>query len=138
MAQPSITTVTIDGLSFNAYTANVSLATTADMAGMPGMGSLQAAVHVVVDMHDNLNMPFTTLKHLFDLATVVTRDKVKNIKIEYWQDESRQDALCVYSFKGWISNWNTGSGGSGSNHTLQISLQPALDTESFTDLQMSN
>ena len=138
MAKPSVPTVTIDGLRFNAYRANVSLATTADMAGMPGMGSLNAAVQVVVDMHDNVNMPFATLKHLFDLTSVVTRDKVKDIKVEYWQDESQQDALCVYSFKGWISHWNTGSGGDGSNHTLQLSLQPALDTKNFAELQMSN
>ena len=138
MAKPSVTTVTIDGLRFNAYTANVSLSTTSDMAGMPGMGTLNAGVQVVVDMHDNTNMPFSTLKHLFQLTSVVTRDKVKEIKIEYWQDESQQDALCVYSFKGWISNWNTGSGGDGSNHTLQISIQPALDTKNFTELQFSN
>lgn len=138
MAKPSVTTVTVDGLRFNAHTANVSISTSADMAGMPGMGSLNAAVQVVVDMHDNVNMPFSTLKHLFTLTSVVTRDKVKDIKIEYWQDESQQDALCVYSFKGWISNWSTGSGGDGSNHTLQLSLQPALDTKNFTELQLSN
>ncbi len=137
MANPSVTTVTIDGLKFNAYTANVSIATSADMSGMPGMGSLNAAVQVTVDMHDNTNIPFSTLKHLFDLASVVTRDKVKDIKVEYWQDESQQDALCVYSFKGWISHWSTGSGGD-SNHTLQLSLQPALDSKNFADLQFSN
>ena len=138
MAKPSVTTVTIDGLRFNAHTANVSVATSADMAGMPGMGSLNAGVQVVVDMHDNENMPFSTLKHLFDLASVVTRDKVTDVKIEYWQDESQEDALCVYSFRGWISHWNTGSGGDGSNHTLQMNLQPALDTQNFVEFQMSN
>jgi hypothetical protein len=138
MAKPSVTTVSIDGLRFNAYTANVSIATTADVSGMPGMGTLSAGVQVVVDMHDNVNMPFATLKHLFDLASVVSRDKIKDIKIEYWQDEAQQDALCVYSFKGWISHWSTGSGGDGSNHTLQLSLQPALDTKNFAELQMSN
>ena len=61
MAKPSVTTVTIDGLRFNAYTANVALATSPDMAGMPGMGSLSMGVQVTVDMYDNLNMPFSTL-----------------------------------------------------------------------------
>lgn len=138
MATPSNTTVTIDGLKFNAYSANVSLATSADASGMPGMGTLSCGVQVAVDMHDTLNMPFSTLKRLYELASVVTRDKIKPIKIEYWQDESQQDALCVYSFKGWISNWSTGSGGSGSNHVLHLSLQPALDTQNFVDLQLSN
>ena len=138
MAKPSVTTVTIDGLRFNAYAANVTMATGSDMAGMPGMGSLNAGVQVIVDMHDNVNMPFSTLKRLFELTSVVTRDKVTDMKIEYWVDESQQDALCVYSFKGWISHWNTGSGGDGSNHTLQLSLQPALDTKNFAELQFSN
>lgn len=138
MAQPSITTVTIDGFSFNAIMANVTMSTSSDMAGMPGMGSLTAGVQVVVDMHDNANMPFASLKQLFDLTSVVTRDKVKDMKIEYWQDESKQDALCVYSFRGWISHWSTGSGGGGSNHTLQLTLQPALDSKNFAELKLSN
>jgi hypothetical protein len=137
MAQPSVTTVTIDGLKFNALTANVSLATSSDMSGMPGMGSLSAGVQVVVDIHDNVNMPFSTLKHIYDLASVVTRDKVKDIKIEYWQDEKQADALCVYTFKGWISHWSTGSG-NGANHTLSLTLQPAMDQKNFADMQLSN
>lgn len=138
MANPSVTTVTIDGEKFNAFTANVALATSVDAAGMPGMGSLNCSVQVSVDMHDTQNMPFSTLKKLYTLASVVTRDKIKPIKIEYWADESQQDALCVYSFNGWISNWSTGSGGSGTNHMLQMSLQPAMDTPNFAELQMSN
>jgi hypothetical protein len=138
MAKPSITTVTIDGLKFNAYNASVSMSTSVDSAGMPGMGTLNCGVQVTVDMHDNMNMPFSTLQRLYALASVVTRDKIKPIKVEYWQDESQQDALCVYSFKGWISHWSTGSGGDGSNHTLQLSLQPAMDTQNFVELQLSN
>ena len=138
MAKPSVTTVTIDGNKFNAFTANLSMSTTTDMAGMPGMGSLNCAVQVTVDMHDNVNMPFATLKKLYDLARVVTRDKVREVKIEFWQDEAQQDALCVYDFNGWISQWSTGSGSDGTNHILTLTLQPAMDTQNFTDLRMSN
>ena len=101
------------------------------------MGSLNCNIQVSVDMHDNTNMPFSTLKTLFDLANVVTREKIKDIKIEFWQDDSQQDALCTYAFKGWISHWNTGSG-DGANHTLTMSLQPTLDTKNYVDLRMSN
>jgi hypothetical protein len=45
-------------------------------------------------------MPFATLQNLFALAGVVTRDKIKSIKVEFWQDEKQEYALCTYSFQG--------------------------------------
>jgi hypothetical protein len=138
MPQPSITTVTIDGNKFNALSAGVSLATGSDQAGMPQMGSLNCAIDVVVDVHDNQNMPFSTLKALFDLANVVTRDKIKDVKIEFWQDDSKKDVICAYSFKGWISHFHTGSGGPTTNNILTMSIQPAINSQNFTDLRISN
>ncbi|NYF78800.1 hypothetical protein [Granulicella arctica] len=137
MAVPATTTVTIDDIKFNAITVHVGLSTVHDDSGMPAMGSTRCAVECVVDMHDNVNMPYASLQRLFELAKVVTRDKIKDIKIEFWQDESRQDALCTYSFKGWLSSFSTGSGG-GMNHTLSMSIQPALDMKNFIDLKMGN
>lgn len=137
MAEPSNTTITIDGQKFNAISAHVALSTIHDDAGMPLMGSTRCAIECVVDMHDNVNLPFSTLKSLFNLANVVTRDKIKDIKIEFWQDESQQDALCTYTFKGWISHFVTGSG-SGTNHMLSLSIQPALDKTNYVDLQIGN
>jgi hypothetical protein len=139
MAQPSVTTVTIDGDKFDALSASVSFSTASDNAGMPMMGSFNSSIEIIVDLHDNKNMPFSTVKKLFELAKVVTKDKVKDVKIEFWQDENRQDVLCSYAFKGWISHWHTGSGGGGtSNHTLSISVQPAIDTKNYNDLRISN
>lgn len=137
MARPSITTVTVDGEKFNAVTSNVSISTMSDTTGMPAMGSLSCSIQVNVDMHDDVNMPFVVLKKLFDLANVVTRDKIKDIKLEFWKDDSRQDALCTYSFKGWINHFSVGSG-DGSNHILSLSIQPALDQQHYVDLKMSN
>jgi hypothetical protein len=138
MAIPSVTTVTIDGNKFSATSASLSLATASDLAGMPQMGSLSCGINVVVDIHDNQNMPFGTLKKLFELANVVTKDKIKDIKIEFWQDDSRQDVICSYAFKGWISHWHTGSGGAGANHLLSMSIQPAIDSKNFSELRISN
>jgi hypothetical protein len=138
MAQPCVTTVTIDGTSFDAFSVNIGLSTSSDGSGMPVMGSLNTAISVQVDMHDDINVPFSTVKKLFDLANVVTRDKIKNIKVELWKDESRQDALASYSFKGWISNLFTASGGADANHTLTMSLQPAMNQQNFSDLRISN
>ena len=137
MAQPSNTTVTIDGNTFNALSAHIGISTLHTHNGMPRMGTLQTAIAFVVDMHDNDNMPYATLQKIFTLAQTVTPDKIKDIKIELWQDENQQDALCTYSFKGWISEFSTGSGG-GSNHTLSIRVQPALDQQNFIDLKMGN
>jgi hypothetical protein len=86
---------------------------------------------------------------MFDLANVVTRDKVKDMKVEFWKDESHQDALCSYSFKGWISNFQTlnpvsnGNGnGNGNNnavnHLLVLTLEPSLNQQNFADIKMSN
>jgi hypothetical protein len=137
MAEPCMTTVTIDGTSFDVLSASISLSTDKDRSGMPVMGSLDTAIHVEVDMHDNKNLPFSTVKKLFDMANVVTTDKIKDIKIELWQDESRQDALASYSFKGWICSLVSNSGG-GSNHTLTMALQPAMNQQNFADLRISN
>jgi hypothetical protein len=137
MALPSNATVTIDGSKFNAMSAHVGISTAHDQLGMPLMGTLQTAIAFVVDMHDNLNMPYATLQKLFNLANIVTKDKIKDVKVEFWADESQADALCTYSFKGWISEFSTGSGG-GSNHTLSLRVQPALDQKNFIDLTLGN
>ncbi len=101
------------------------------------MGSLRTAIEIVVDMHDNVNLPYSALQKLFQLANIVTRDKIKLIKMEFWQDDAKQDALCTFSFRGWVSNFSVNSGGEG-NHILSVSLQPALDTKNFVDIQMGN
>lgn len=137
MARPSITTVTIDGNKFDAVSSNIALSTVSDTSGMPTMGTLSCSIQVTVDMHDDTNLPYSVLQGLFDLANVVTKDKIKDIKIEFWKDDAKQDALCTYSFKGWINHFSTGSG-DGANHTLALSLQPALDKQNFVDLRMSN
>ena len=137
MATPANTTVTIDGTKLNAFSTHIGLSSMTDGAGMPAMGSLSCAMEFSADMHDTVNVPFATVKKFFDLANIPTRDKIKDIKLEFWTDESRADALCTLAFKGWISSWNVSSGG-GSNHILAISIQPALDQKNYHDLQLGN
>src|SRR4051794_29897018 len=107
MAQPNRSTVTIDGTKFDAVSTSVVFNTLKDRTGMPEMGSLATNIRVWVDFHDDTNLPFGSLQKLFDLANVVTRDKIKDVKIEFWKDESKQDALGSYQFKGWISRFET-------------------------------
>lgn len=77
---------------------------------MPQMGSLGTDITVYVDFYDDQNLPNSALKKLFDMANVVTRDKIKDIKIEYWKDDSKRDALCSHFRSGkrcptGISTW---------------------------------
>jgi hypothetical protein len=152
MAAPYRSTVTIDGKKFDAVSTQVVFNTLKDRAGMPEMGSLNTSIKVWVDFHDDVNMPNGTLKGLFDLANVVTRDKIKDMKIEFWKDDSKQDALCSYNFKGWISRFETTnlmpdaspqSNGSTLpqatvNHLLVMDLEPALNQQNFKEISMSN
>jgi hypothetical protein len=147
MAAPYRSTVTVDGTKFDAVSVVVAFQTEKDRAGMPQMGSLHTDIRVWVDFHDDTNLPHGALKKLFDLSNVVTRDKIKDIKIEFWKDDSHQDALCSYSFKGWISSFHTSNPGTGSspgaqdskiNHLLVLDLEPALNQQNFKDISMSN
>jgi hypothetical protein len=137
MANPANTTISIDGIKLNAFSAHIGLSSMTDGTGMPAMGSLNCAMQFSADMHDTVNVPFSAVKTFFDLANLPTTDKIKDVKLEFWTDESKTDALCTLSFKGWISSWNIASGG-GSNHTLSITLQPALDQKHYHDLQLGN
>lgn len=156
-ASPYRCTVTIDGTKFDAVSTAVRFTSEKDRAGMPQMGSLSTSIRVVADFHDDKNVPFSAVKKFFELANVVTRDKIKDIKIEYWKDDSHEDALCSYAFKGWISRYETSNphplgnfGGEGDlvsepslayqslNHVLVLDLEPALNQENFKEIKLSN
>src|SRR5215471_20751498 len=141
MPHPIVTTVTIDGERIPALSASVSFSTASDRAGMPMMGSFVPAIEISVDLHDKITMPFDLLQKLFNLAKLATKDKIKDVKIEFWQDEQaeemKQDVICAYTLKGWISHWHTSSA-NGGNHTLLMSIQPALDQNNYSDLAISN
>lgn len=158
MANPNRTTVTIDGTKFNAVTTSVKFNTAKDRSGVAQMGSLSTKIRVWADLHDDQNLPFSTVKKFFDLANVVTRDKIKSVKIEFWKDETQQDALVSYSFNGWIRRFETSNpldflphaqststedmlteGASPSlNHMLVLDIEPALNQQNFSDIKLSN
>lgn len=158
MATPNRTTVTIDGAKFNAVTTSVKFNTEKDRSGVAQMGSLSTRIRVWADLHDDTNLPFSTVKKFFDMANVVTRDKIKSIKIEFWKDESQQDALCTYSFNGWIRRFETSNpldflpsaqatstealladgAAPDLNHMMVLDLEPAMNQQNFQDIKMSN
>ena len=158
MANPYRTTVTIDGLKFQAVTTSVKFNTEKDRSGTATMGSLATSIRVWADLHDTVNLPFGTVKHFFDLANVVTREKIKPVKIEFWKDDSQQDALISYSFNGWIRRFETSNpldflpkaqavstrdmlaeGAAPSlNHMLVLDIEPSLNQANFGAVQLSN
>ncbi len=145
MPNPYRSTVTIDGTKFDAVSVQVVFTTAKDRAGMPEMGSLKTSIRVWADFHDDKNLPFSAVKKFFELANVVTRDKIKDIKIEFWKDDSHEDALCSYKFKGWVSNYETSNpplesnGDAPSlNHMLVLDLEPVLNQQNFQEIQLSN
>ena len=101
------------------------------------MGSLFCTVDFNVDINDDINMPFATLKALFELANIATSDKIKDIKIEFWRDDSKTDVVCSYSFRGWINHFNITSS-EDSNHVLSLSVQPAMSKQNFHEFNMGN
>ena len=152
-AAPYRCTVTIDGTKFDAVASSVRFSTDKDRAGVAQMGSLQTNVRVWADFHDDTNLPHTAVKKLFDLANVVTREKIKDVKIEYWKDDGHQDALASYSFKGWVSRFETSnphglaahgvgdkhpSAPASLNHMLVLDLEPALNQQNFSEITLGN
>jgi len=137
MPNPLVTSVTIDGDKFDALSVSVGLTTQPSIVGKPAIGTFQTNIEVVVDIHDTVNMPFPVLQKLFQLSKVVTSDKIKDIKIDFWTDETRQDVVCSYSLQGWISHFQTHSGGDG-NHMLVMSIQPTLDPQNVFVIDMNN
>jgi hypothetical protein len=152
MSNPLRSTVTVAGNKFDALASSVRFATLKDRSGMPEMGTLSTAIKIYVDFHDDTNLPYSTLQQLFNLANVVTRDKIVDMKVEYWKDDAKTDALCSYKFKGWISRFETGNplptstpdGGVDSssystiNHLLTLELEPAMNQQNFKDITMGN
>lgn len=145
---PYRSTVTVDGNKFDCVSVSVAFQTEKDRSGMPQMGSLSTSIKAYVDFHDDQNLPFGTLKSLFELSNVVTRDKIRDVKIEFWKDENHQDALASYGFKGWISGFHTlnpyqkdeatDADHIGLNHLLVLELEPALNQMNFKDVSFSN
>ena len=101
------------------------------------MGRPTYSISCSVDVHDTKIMPFDTLKQLFDLTNAVTRDKVVDIKVEFWTDENQTDAVCTYTFRGWISAFHN-TGGAGGNHMLNLTFTPELDSQQYVKIEIGN
>lgn len=136
---PGRVSLTIDGTKFNAVEAVYAMGTQKDAAGMPVLQTLSTTVHVRVDLNDDTNIPFGTIKKLFDLGNVPDRSKLKEIKVEFWKDDTMKDVICTYKFKGWISMFRTSNQNNGSyNHLLDMELTPIVNKENYQEVTIGN
>jgi len=136
---PGRVSVTVDGTKFNAFDAEYHMNTNRDAAGMPVLQTLNTSVRCSVDLNDDKNMPFDTIKKLFELGNVPNREKIKAMKVEFWKDDTMKDVICSYSFKGWISSFRTTNAGGGNyNHVLVLDLTPIINKENYQEVTIGN
>lgn len=138
---PGRVTVTIDGTKFDAVDAVFTMGTQKDAAGMPVLQTLATSVHVRVDLNDDRNIPYATIEKLFKLGNVPDRTKLKEMKVEFWHSDNKEDVTCAYKFKGWISLFkvsNQGGGATGYNHLLDMELTPIINKENYQEVTIGN
>jgi hypothetical protein len=134
---------TVDGTKFNAVEAVFEMNTQCDQAGMPTLQTFNTSVHIRVDLHDTKNFPFGNIQKLFNLGNVVSRDKIKDCKVEFWEDDTMQNVICTYQFKGWIKSFRTSNndsdtGGNAFNHILDIELKPVVNQSDYKEVKIGN
>jgi hypothetical protein len=149
---PGSVSVTIDGTKFHTVETVFAMSSPRNIPGVPGQSALHTQVDVWVDLGDDQNCPFTSIKRLFELANVPDRSKFKEIKIEFWKDHARQDVVCAYKFKGWVSRFEVYNpvlavpahpivpltADRVNNHVLHLQLEPVLNTEGYREVTISN
>jgi hypothetical protein len=139
ITMPGRVSVTIDGTKFNAVDAEFAMGTQKDHAGMPTLQTLSSSVRVRADLNDVKNIPFDTVKKLFQLGNVPDNSKIKEIKVEFWKDDSMQDVICSYKFKGWISVYRVSNQTKDNmNHVLDLELTPVINKEHFQEVTIGN
>ncbi len=132
-------TVTVGEIRVDAYSAHAGIAALpTEHVGMPMMGSVEANISFQIDLNDQSDPKlFDSINKLFDLCNRVDRTKIRDIKLEFWKDQSHTDVHLTMFFEGWVSSWHISSG-SGANHVLAISLVPKLDQKQFMKMDLGN
>jgi hypothetical protein len=135
-------TLTFDGEKIDVVEAIFAMHTAADPSGMPMMQTLNTTVQCRIDLHDTQNVKFQTLKKLFDLSNVATREKIKDMKIELWNDDSKKDVICSFKCKAWISSFRVsnigGDTGATYNNVLDIELRPVHNQANYQEITLGN
>jgi len=149
---PGRVSVKIGDTKFEAIEIVFLMGTQKDAAGMPTLQTLHTKVGVWADLFDDENIPFNTIKEMFTLANVPDRDKVKEMTIEFWNDDRKNNAICAFMFKGWISKLEIynpvlelngqpavkDAAGRVYNHVLHLELSPIINKHNHQEISISN
>jgi hypothetical protein len=127
--------VKIGDVRFNSNDVHFSLNTHRDNAGLPVLHNLQTTVMVQVEMHDSANLPFDKLKSLFERAKLPTGKNITDMEINFWSDDAKNDIVCSYHFKGWLSRFETFTAG-GVNGVLALELCPVINDQTGANVTM--
>jgi hypothetical protein len=135
-------TLTFDGEKIDVVEAVFAMHTAKDPSGMPMMQTLNTTVQTRIDLHDVENIKFQTLKKLFDLSNVATREKIKDLKIELWNDDAKKDVVCSFKCKAWISSFRVSNVGGDSsatyNNVLDIEFTPVHNQANYQEITLGN
>ena len=144
MPTPTRSTCTFNGTAFNCVSISVALQTAKDQNSMPLMSSMTVSVDCLVDFTDDNNVPNSLLREVFALGQKPNTDNYVPIKIVFWKDQATGAALCSYNFQGWVSSFQTFNPAQQTNvpnpfnHMWLLKLQPALNTEHYAQMSMTN
>lgn len=99
---------------------------------------------VRINLNDEKNCDNSVIRELFRLSTEQKKaDRIQEIKMEFWNDLSKQNATVSYKFKGWISSFRTsnvaGDRGNGRyNHFIDLEFTPDTTEGNFKSVECSN
>lgn len=149
--RPRIATAAIGDLKFDVIGAHFGVQTQSNgYPGVPNLPSIGTSIVVLVNLNDQLNLPFAALRQLYAWSCDVSKEKIKDMVLTFWSDDSADNVICRYTFRGWISSYSTtsgesrgatgGTGGvsSGLNHLLTLAIQPELDSNAFLKVELGN
>jgi hypothetical protein len=134
---------TVDGTKFQAVEATFEMNTQSDQAGMPTMQTFNTTIHIRIDLHDTKNFPFSNIQKIFNLGNVPTREKIKDLKLEFWEDDDMKNVICSYQCKAWVksfrtSNTESDTGGVAFNNILDVVFMPVVNQSDYKEIKIGN
>ncbi len=145
---PEKVTFHIDGQKMDVAEATFEVNALKTDLGIPKMELPIVTAKVRINLNDNTNVDFNVIQKLFDLSTALRKqDRIKPIKLEFWQDLSKENPTVCYSFNGWISAFRTsnvagdrenGRDKGRYNHVIDLELTPDTTEGNFKSVKVGN
>lgn len=138
-------TITIDGHEVNTVSLTFMSESNKALDGLPKIGTQKLVIRAVINANDQRKVSYDTLQALWKLAYMPTeKGSIKEVKIVFNKDGQRQEAVCAYRFKGWISKWDLtdpladDESQNDFNHRLTLEFQPTLNKDGTPEVVMAD